>query len=264
MRILSSALVLLALLALSAWAGFFAHSRLPKRHWTPESMEIVQLANALLVTFIAIVLGLLTTSVKSGFDQAYKARGDYASKLAQLDRCLRDYGPETAPIRERLRGYVAAVIASTWPDELPPKGVSYPDTSHMPRTGENSVLAELMNRVGFEILSLEPADELHRNLTVACVERYRDVTLARWAVIEGVPPSISTPFYWVLVFWLMILFASFGLRTAPNPMVLAIIVLCALSVTSAVFVILDLNEPYGGLFGIPSESMRNALTDMMR
>jgi hypothetical protein len=97
-----------------------------------------------------------------------------------------------------------------------------------------------------------------------CVGRYHDVTEARWAVIEDVRPSISTPFYWVLVFWLMVLFASFGLRAAPNPMVVSIIGLCALSVTTAVFVILDMNEPYGGLFGIPSESMRNALVDMMR
>ena len=98
----------------------------------------------------------------------------------------------------------------------------------------------------------------------ACVEQYHDVTQARWAVIEGVRPSISTPFYWVLEFWLMILFASFGLRAAPNPMIIATIGLSAIAVTTAVVVILDLNDPYGGLFGIPSESMRAALADMMR
>ena len=263
MRIWWSGLVLLVLLALSSWAGFFAHSRLPKRHWTPESMELVQLANTLLVTFAAIVLGLLTTSVKSGFDQAYAARGDYAGQLAQLDRCLRDYGREAAPIRGELRSYVAAVIASTWPDEPPPKDVSYPDTTKMAPTGENIALAELMNRIGLETRSLDPKDQLHRNLMAACVEQYHDVAQARLAVIEGVRSSISTPFYWVLVFWLMILFASFGLRAAPTPMILAVIGLCAISVASAVFVILDMNEPYGGLFGIPSDSMRNALADMM-
>ena len=155
-----SGLVLLALLALSAWAGFFANSRLPKRHRTPESMELVQLANTLLVTFIAIVLGLLTTSVKSGFNEAYKARGNYAGQLAQLNRCLRDYGPEAAPIREQLRSYVAAVIASTWPDEPPPKGVSYPNVSKMALTGEDIVLEELMNRIGLETRSLDPKGQV--------------------------------------------------------------------------------------------------------
>lgn len=121
----------------SATLGFFIHSRLPERHRSPESVALVQLMITLLVTFTAIVLGLLTTSVKAGFDAAYNARGDDAAQLAQLDRCLRDYGPETAPIREQLRGYVAAVIASTWPDESPPVGLKFPDPAKMSRMGES-------------------------------------------------------------------------------------------------------------------------------
>ena len=102
----------------------------------------------LLVTFTAIVLGLLTTSVKAGFDAAYSARGDDAAQLAQLDRCLRDYGPETAPIREQLRGYVAAVIASTWPDEPRPVGVAFPDPAKMPRIGGIAAPVRRLERGG--------------------------------------------------------------------------------------------------------------------
>jgi hypothetical protein len=263
MRNFGSSFFLLILLCASAAAGFFANSRLPEKHKSSDSIELVRLAITLLVTFTAIVLGLLTTSVKSGFDAAYSARGAYAGQLAQLDRCLRDYGPETQPMREQLRSYVAAVIASTWPSEPPPIGVAYPDTSHMPRTGESSVLAALMNDIGFEIHSLQPADTLHRNLMSACEEQYGELIRRRWTVIEGIHESISTPFYWVLVFWFVILFSSFGLRAPPNTMSIIVILLCALSVTVAVFVILDMDVPYGGLFGIPSTSMRNALVDMM-
>jgi hypothetical protein len=264
MQNLWSSLFLLVLLCASAGVGFFVNSRLPEEHRSRESIELVQLANTLLVTFTAIVLGLLTTSVKVGFDAAYNARGDYAGQLAQMDRCLRDYGPETAPIREQLRAYVAAAIASTWPAEPPPANVSYPDTSKMPLTGESSVLAALMNDIGLEVRSMQPPDGLHKNLIAACVEQYRDLIKARWLVIEGVRGSISTPFYWVLVFWLVVLFASFGLRAPPNSMSVTVIGLCALSLTAAVFVILDMDRPYEGLFGIPSTSMRNALADMMR
>src|SRR5271169_5984980 len=144
----STALLLFLLLA-AAGAGYFARSRLPERHRSHDSLELVQLTINLLVTFTAIVLGLLTTSVKSGFDAAYSARGAYAGQLAQLDRCLRDYGPETQKMREQLQSYAAAVIASTWPSEPPPTGVTFPDTSKMARTGESSVLAALMNDVGF-------------------------------------------------------------------------------------------------------------------
>jgi hypothetical protein len=263
MRNFGSSFFLLILLCASAAAGFLANSRLPEKHKSRDSIELVQLAITLLVTFTAIVLGLLTTSVKTGFDAAYSARGAYAGQLAQLDRCLRDYGPETQPMREQMRSYVAAVIASTWPSEPPPTGVAYPDTSHMPQTGESSVLAALMNDIGLEIRSLQPADALHRNLMSACEEQYGELIRRRWTVIEGIHGSISTPFYWVLVFWLVILFGSFGLRAPPNTMSIIVILLCAISVTIAVFVILDMDVPYGGLFGIPSASMRNALADMM-
>jgi hypothetical protein len=259
-----SPLLVFVLLCAAACAGFFVNARLPERHRSRDSIELIQLLMGLLVTFTAIVLGLLTTSVKSGFEAAYDARGTYAGELAQLDRCLRTYGPETQAARQQLHSYAAAIIASTWPSEPPPKGVSYPDTAHMPQTGEDSVLAELINDVGVAVRSLQPSDTFHRNEASACAEQYNDMIKSRWIVIEGVHRSISAPFYWVLVFWLVILFACFGLRAPPTRLSLIVIALCALSVSSAIFVILDMDLPYGGLFGISSESMRNALADMTR
>ncbi len=259
-----SAIVFLLLVCGSASAGFLINSRLPERHRSRETLELVQLAITLLVTFTAIVLGLLTTSVKAGFDEAYNARGDYAGQLAQMDRCLRDYGPETAHIREQLRGYVAAVIASTWPSETPPANVAYPDTSKMPLTGESSVLASLMNDVGLETRSLQPADALQRTLASVCSQQFHDLIKARWKVIEGVRASISTPFYWVLVFWFVILFASFGVVAPPNALSVTVVFMSAIGIAVAIFVVLDLDLPYGGLFGIPSTSMREALADMLR
>ncbi|HKN28544.1 MAG TPA: hypothetical protein VJY34_11940 [Roseiarcus sp.] len=259
----STALLLFLLLA-AAGAGYFARSRLPERHRSHDSLELVQLTINLLVTFTAIVLGLLTTSVKAGFDSAYNARGTYAAELAQLDEYLREYGPETDKIRAQLREYVAAVIASTWPDEKPPVGVRYPDVSHMPLTGESDALGDIINAVGREISLLEPKDPLHQRLQSECAQQYSDLVKARWTVIEGARGSITPPFYWVLVLWLVILFASLGLTAPANPVTILVIALSAISITVAVFVIIDLDLPYGGLFGIPSTSMRNALADMMR
>jgi len=259
-----NSVILFLILCASSILGFFVHFRLPERHRSAQSIALVQLAISLLVTFTAIVLGLLTTSVKAGFDSAYTARGQYAAELAQMDRCLRDYGPETAPIRAQLKSYAAAVIASTWPDEPPPTGVDYPDTKTMPLTGEVPVLSDIINDIGLKTRSLEPKDNLHQKLLAACIEQYRNLVQARWKVIEGAEGSISAPFYWVLTFWLALLFGTFCLTSPPNPMVATVVGLCALSVAVVIFVILDMDEPYGGLFGVPSTSMRNALADMMR
>jgi hypothetical protein len=257
-------LLVFFVLCASAALGFIINGRLPARHRTPDSIELVHLALGLLVTFTAIVLGLLTSSDKTGFENGYQARGPYAGELTQFDQCLRDYGPETAATRARLHSYVAAVIASTWPDEPAPQGVSFPDTTHMRQIGEDPTLANIIDDIGVAVRGLEPTDSFHHAQAAACASDYSDVVKSRWTVIEGVHGSISAPFYWVLVFWLAIVFASFGLRAPPNALNVIVIAMCAISVSSAIFVIHDLDVPYGGLFGVPSDSMRHALVDMMR
>ncbi len=250
---------LLFLLCASSGAGYVVKSRLPERHRSRDSIELVQLSVNLLATFTAIVLGLLTTSVKSGFDAAYTARGTYAAGLAQMDQCLRDYGAETAPIRAQLQSYVAAVIASTWPDEKPPAGVAYPDTSEMPLTGESHVLGTILNDVGRGVGALHPADVQHERTLNACMQQYSDLIKSRWAVIEGARGSMSTPFYWVLVFWLVILFACLGLTSPPDALTAIVIALSAVSVTAAVFVILDLDLPYAAFFAFKHADAHDSL-----
>jgi hypothetical protein len=264
MSSLSPPLLIFFVLCASAALGFIINGRLHERHRTPDSIDLVHLAIGLLVTFTAIVLGLLTSSVKTGFENAYQTGGLYAGELTQLDRCLRDYGPETAAARAQLRDYVAAVIASTWPDEAAPQGVAYPDSANIRGIGEDPTLGNVIDEIGLAVRRLEPTDAFHRAQASACASDYADVVKSRWALIEGVHGSISAPFYWVLVFWLAIVFASFGLRAPPNALNVIVIVMCAVSVSSAIFVIRDLDVPYGGLFGVPSEPMRHALADMMR
>ena len=257
-------LLVFCMMLVATGVGFYANSKIAEKHRTTESIELIHLAITLQVTFTAITLGLLTSSVKLGFESAYQARGLYAGQLAQLDRCLRDYGSDSAAIRSELRAYTAAVIASTWPSEPHPQGVAYPDTKHMAQTGENETLATLMDEIGLSVRALAPADGLHRAIASACVADYADVQRSRWAVIESLHGAIATPFYWVLVFWLSIMFGCFGLRAPPTRLNNIVIIMCAISVSTAIFVIHDLDFPYGGLFGVPSDSMRNALADMMR
>ena len=82
-----------------------------------------------------------------------------ARSLAFVD--YRPRGPDAT--RARLRSYVAAVIASTWPDEAPPPGATYPDTSKMRQVGEDPTLSEIMNQVGLDVRALKPADVFHQD-----------------------------------------------------------------------------------------------------
>ena len=146
-----AALATLALLWLSAAIARYVRPRLPETHRTRETIETMQLMIGMLVTFAALVLGLLTASVKNSYDSAGRDRQGYALQLTQLDRCLRDYGSAADPIRELLKSYTAAVIASTWPNEPRPAGVHYPDTSRMPLVGADPELAGIMDQAGVQL-----------------------------------------------------------------------------------------------------------------
>jgi hypothetical protein len=258
-----SGLVVFVLLCVSAALGMFVRPRLPEQHRSRETTELMQITIGLLVTFAALVLGLLTASVKQRYDHAAQDRQGYALELTLMDQCLRDYGPGTEAARANIRSYTAAVIASTWPSEAPPAGVTYPDTRAMPRTGASPILRGIMNQVGMEMIGLAPTDPEHVRILALCMDRYKEVLQARLAVIEDARVEVFDPFYTVLAFWLMIIFSCFGLVAPSNYVSKIVIVLCAISLSSVMFVIVDLAEPYGGYFSISSSTMRTALDAML-
>jgi hypothetical protein len=248
----------------AAALGAYVRAKLPEKHRSTETMALVQVTISLLVTFTSIVLGLLTGAVTTQFQQASRNDGGFAGQLVQVDQCLRDYGPETAPMRQQFRGYVAAVLTSTWPDEPPPKDISHPDVSKDPVLGEGVSLTALLNTVRTELRELSPKNAVQERVLTDCTAEYSSFLKSRWDIIEESTSSISPPFYGVLSIWLVILFASFGLIARPNPVSGIIVALSALSIAVAVGVIADLDQPYGGLFSIPSTATRNALADMVR
>jgi hypothetical protein len=248
----------------AAALGAYVRAKLPEKHRSAETMALVQVTISLLVTFTSIVLGLLTGAVATQFQQASRNDGAFAGQLVEVDQCFRNYGPETAYMREQFRGYVAAVIASTWPNEPPPKDVSHPDTSKEPVLGEAVSLTPLLNNIRMELRELSPKTPVQERVLADCAAEFSSFLRSRWDIIEESTNSISPPFYGVLSIWLVILFASFGLIARPNPVSAIIVGLSAFSIAVAVGVIADLNQPYGGLFSIPSTATRNALADMVR
>jgi len=65
---------------------------------------------------------------------------------------------------------------------------------------------------------------------------------------------------WVVVFWLPVLFVSFGLFAPRNPAAIVVLLLPAISVTDTLYLILDLDHPFSGLMQISSEPLRGALS----
>ena len=74
--------------------------------------------------------------------------------------------------------------------------------------------------------------------------------------------SVPQPFLLILVFWLSIIFTSFGLFAPRNATAIAALCVCALSVAAAIFLILEMGRPLGGLIHISSAPMREALAHL--
>jgi hypothetical protein len=263
-EIVEAALVLLILLGASGIGRVLRHS-LPERHRSSEAIELVRLVVAMLVTFAALVLGLLTTSVKSSFDTVSNDLRALAVDVIRLDRSLAEYGTETEPTRALLRSYTAAVIASTWTGEPRPAGDYYP--KQLPKRAsaaqlENAALGDMLTGMERDIRGLEPRDAMHRRLAADCLNRLERLMQRRWKLIEEAHSSISTPFYTVLVFWLAIVFASLGLIAPRSALAYAAIAIGGVSIASAVFVILDLDTPFEGIFMVSSHPMRDALAHL--
>jgi hypothetical protein len=261
-----TAVLVFILLLVSTGIGAIVRPLLPQEHREQETVQLIQLLVGMLVTFAALVLGLLTASAKTVFDTTNTDVRSYASSLIELDHAMRDYGTDLDHARSLLRAYTAGAIASTWPAEPPPSG-NYPDVDPSAARSDDMasrMLGDLLNRGQHDVRLLMPHDEYHRKLADDATDRFDRLIALRWKLIEEAKGSISYPFDRILVGWLLIIFLCFGLIAPRNALSLVTITLGALSIASAVLVILDLDTPFTGPIMVRSEPMRDALAYMDR
>jgi Protein of unknown function (DUF4239) len=256
--------VMLLLLIGSSVFGVTVRSFLAERHRSRETTDLVRLVVTMLVTFAALVLGLLTDSVKASFDGIDNDLRSLSIQLIQLDRSLLQYGGDADAARALLRAYTATAIASTWRSEAKPPGDYYP--REVSPTSADSIespgLTDMLSRLESDLRGLEPADAKHRHVFLTAINQYEQLMGTRWKLIEEAHSSISEPFFVVLAFWLAIVFASFGLSAPRNFLSYLMVFLGALSIASVIYVILDLDTPFSGVFMVSSQPMRDALAQM--
>jgi hypothetical protein len=241
--------------------GLFVQSRLSERHRHRDTMDFLRLVVGALVTFLAIVLGLLTASSKSHFDAVAESYRHLAAELVQLDHLLREVGTDDAGMsRADIRNYLAAVIFSTWPDEPAPTGTY--ERGLVPGQSESAPLSALLGRAEQRLRSLRAGNPSQVELVANTLANFNAFVSARWAVIESGHPTIPVLFYDLMLFWTWLMFLGFGLGAPRNALAVATMTICAVSLASVIYVILELDDPIGGLIAISSAPLREALADM--
>ena len=249
-------LALVLVLASSA-IGLNLQSRLREPHRRHETTDAIRLIMAIVVTFTALFLGLVMSSVKSSHDLFDARLRGFASDIIELDLRLKEYGEPAGTMRATLRTYVAAAIADTWRDEPGPTGV-YPIYSPTPGY-EREQLGAMLFELDNAIRRLQPPDDFHRKLAESIATRMTDLLQQRWLLIVTPQDTVSLPLVILMVFWLVMIFGVFGLTSPRNRVVYAALLMCAVSVSSAIYLILDLDKPLDGLINVSSAPMRSAL-----
>lgn len=231
----------------------WARTALPEHHLGEESRDTVKLAIGLIATMTALVLGLVTASAKSSFDAMDLAVKHTAVDVLTRDRLLARYGPETGQIRGALRNAVAGRIDAILREAA--SGLTDVDPMRSGTATGSESLADA-------IQLLTPHDDSQQSLKSRARDLAEEILQVRWLVFAGVGSSVPGPFITILVFWLTITFASFGLFAPRNGTVVMALFVCAVSVGSAVFLILELDGPFDGFIRVSVEPLRYAHANM--
>ncbi len=224
---------------------------LPEEHIGEGSKDVVKLVMGLIATMAALVLGLLIASAKSSYDTQSGELVHAAAQIVQLNRLLSAYGPEAGQARQELRATMERAIDQVWPSDT---GAS----PNLALAGSTTAPKDAFTAIA----SLEPQTNAQRFAQSKAFEIAVDLSQTRVLLYEQSIGSLPWPFLVVLVFWLVILFMAFGLFAPSNATVFAALFVGSLSVSGAIFLILELDQPYAGLMRLSAAPLRAAVAQV--
>jgi hypothetical protein len=231
--------------------GLTLRTRLPRPHLTHETKEVVRLGAGLLATLAAVVISLMIASAKTSYDTQDAHFRQFSSHVILADQLLAQFGPEATGVRELLRQAIPAALDRIWREKATRAAQ---DTAFTPTSAAEQIF--------HAIEALPTTNDEQRALKLRILRASSDIADARLLMFADVDTPIMTPFLLTLVFWLTVIFASFSLFVDPGIVVGVALLIYALSVSSALFLVADLGQPFAGLMQISSEQLRHALAPL--
>ena len=249
MSALLISIVTFALVFGGALLGMYFRNALSDDHLRDDVRDVIRLSTGLIGTIAALVLGLLIASAKSSYDARSTQIKQITANIILLDGLLQQYGPDARKLRIMLRNSVPPLVDRIW------------NEGDRIRTAPFAVTAEAQELVN-NVQGLEPNSDPKRALQARILSAAADSAQARLSLFTQSHDSIPGPFLVILIFWLTMIYGSFGLFVRPNPIVIIAFFVGTLSVSASIFLILEMDQPLVGLMQISSEPLRHALAPL--
>jgi hypothetical protein len=243
-------LCVFAAVLIAGFAGTAVRKRLQPHHLADETKDIVKFSSGFIATMAALVLGLLVASAKSSYDAKVAEVEQVAAKAILLDQILRHYGPEAASARQALQSAFTQLHATMW---------SKGESMGVAKGGSGLPSTEVASNFRNEVSALVPANDAQRAVQARALEIVDDLRQTRWLFTVQSTESVSLPLLTVLVTWLSVIALCTGLYAPRNGIAATAAVLCAASVSAAIFLIVEMYSPFDGLLRVSDAPFRTAL-----
>jgi hypothetical protein len=229
-------LIALAIMFGGTLLGMFLRPLLQEHHLSGDSKDAMKLGTGMIATMAALVLSLLISSAKGTFDVWTNEFKHSGVRVSLLDHTLAQYGPETREARDIVRRTLISQIQRIWPADK--------TTMAQDKVGQ---FESGMENLEEKLQQLSPRNDKERRLHSQALQIINEMNQARLLLIEQVGQrSFPMTLLALLVLWLTIIFFNFGLFTSRNYTVMAVLFVCALSAASSLFLILEMDQPFGG------------------
>jgi hypothetical protein len=245
MNSVTTSLVIFICAAGGAVLGMFLRRVLPEHHVSAESKDVIRICMGLVASTVALVLGLLVYSAKGFYDTQTNEVTQLAANVLLLDRVLARYGPETAEARAELRTGINHHIELLWPE-------------HDSRSAKLNAIPSGGEAVVDKIQALSPKDDRQRTLQSQAMSLALQMGQTRLLMYTQRSVPVPRLLLFILVFWLIALFAP------ANFTVVGSLLIAAAAASGAIFLIVEMYYPYGGLIQVSSAPLRAVLEQIGR
>ncbi len=231
--------------------GMITGQLVPDRITPPAAQDTIRLITGFMATMAALVFGLLINSANSLTNSQKAGLELMAARALQLYQATVLYGPEAKPARDQLKYAMIQAYDRYWGKEG--------TTSAALKVSQAP--ANLRSVTEF-LATLQPTTELQRRILAQSFDQAASLGQSRTLMSLQVTGPISSPFGAILVSWVSLLFFSFGFTGRLNRVVAVGLAAGACAIGSAVFLILDLGQPYTGIARLSAAPLLQVIESM--